>query len=128
MTQLAHRLPPGTARRWDLAVCYRIYPNLSRTPMLNFRDKWSLASAALHSFREGVGSLNARIWVVLDNCPPIYQELFRSVFDPDQLVIIPLPRSGNGRTFCKQLEILCSQQDSEFVYFAEDDYLYMPGA
>jgi hypothetical protein len=34
---------------------------------------------------------------------------------------------ANAATFHKQIEILANQNDSEFVFFAEDDYFYLPG-
>ena len=37
-----------------------------------------------------------------------------------------LPGVGNQATFGKQMDILLQQTDSEFVYFAEDDYVYLP--
>ena len=38
-----------------------------------------------------------------------------------------LPATGNRGTFGLQLDILLKQADSEMVYFAEDDYFYLPG-
>ena len=39
---------------------------------------------------------------------------------------IDLNGVGNQATFAKQVDILLSQRDAEFVYFAEDDYVYLP--
>ena len=41
--------------------------------------------------------------------------------------IIETNSIGNGNTFARQIDILSSQDKSEVVYFAEDDYLYVPG-
>jgi len=35
--------------------------------------------------------------------------------------------AGNRATFAKQIEILLEHDDAEVVYFAEDDYFYLPG-
>mgnify|MGYP003694170275 CR=1 FL=1 len=37
-----------------------------------------------------------------------------------------LNRVGNHVTFEKQIDILLSQEDAEVIYFAEDDYFYLP--
>jgi hypothetical protein len=113
---------------WDLAVCYRVYPRLSGAPVMDFKDKLSLASTAVRSFQQALHGTRARIWALLDDCPPAYHKLFQEVFPADELEIVPLPRAGNGGSFAKQLEILSSQHCADYVYFAEDDYLYIPGA
>ncbi len=41
--------------------------------------------------------------------------------------MIPLQGVGNRQTFMRQIEILLDQNDSDTVYFAEDDYFYLPG-
>jgi hypothetical protein len=66
------------------------------------------------------------MFVILDNCPPEYSELFKKYFDEKDLTFYQLPGIGNGRTFGKQVEILSEQNYSEYVYFAEDDYFYLP--
>jgi hypothetical protein len=40
--------------------------------------------------------------------------------------LIPLGGEGNGPTFIRQVEILSAQRAADLVYFAEDDYLYLP--
>jgi len=117
------------SKSFDLAVAYRIYPRVAKPAIgLPLSDnKLRMAEACLHSFRESLGELNAKIWVLLDGCPPEYEELFCRYFDESQLVLIPLDGIGNQRTFEKQIEILLRQTDAEHVYFAEDDYFYLPG-
>ena len=117
---------PPPARPYDLAVAYRIYPGVSRTPLFAGRDKLDLARVALESFRAGLGGLRAKIWVLLDNCPPSYRELFLSLFDAQDLELLPLDGEGNWRTFRRQIDLLAAQEAAEVVYFAEDDYLYLP--
>jgi hypothetical protein len=116
-------------RPYDLAVAYRIYPKVAKpAASLPFGDdKYRLAEIALRSFKESLGSLRVKIWALLDGCPPEYEGLFRKYFDSPDLEILNLDSVGNFATFRRQIDILCGQEFSEFVYFAEDDYVYLPG-
>jgi hypothetical protein len=112
----------------DLAVAYRIYPGVS-PPALDFcfgEDKLSLSEACLKSFKESLGRLRVKIWAILDGCPPEFEDLFRKYFDDSQLVLLKFDSVGNHRTFAAQIEVLSEQTDSDLVYFAEDDYFYLP--
>lgn len=113
---------------FDLAVCLRIYPKVSGTPIFGFTDKLELVRLSLQTFKQGIGSLRVKLWVLLDNCPPPYQELVELLFSEYTPEIIQLPGIGNEATFDKQIEILLRQCAADLVYFAEDDYLYVPGA
>lgn len=114
--------------KYDLAVAYRIYPKVAKPALgLPFSDdKARLAEVCLRSFRRSLGSLRVKVWVLLDGCPPEYADIFRRYFDEEDLVLIPLAGIGNYGTFNKQIEILSRQNDSELIYFAEDDYFYLP--
>jgi hypothetical protein len=114
---------------YDLAVAYRIYPKVSEASSLLpcGDDKYRLSELCLKSFKEAVAGLRVKVWVLLDGCPPEYAELFTKYFDPDDLTLLNLNGIGNQSTFLKQIEILLQQRDAEVVYFAEDDYLYLPG-
>lgn len=116
------------SQKYDLAVAYRIYPKMAKPALgLPFsEDKYRLAEACLRSFRRSLGTLRAKVWVLLDGCPPEYEDLFRKYFTEKDLILMPLPGVGNHQTFLKQIEILAGQEDAEFVYFAEDDYFYLP--
>ena len=114
-------------QKYDLAVAYRIYPKISKEPFFDFNSKLELAELSLHSFREATNTLQIKIWALLDDCPPNYKELFLKYFPKGDLEFIILKGEGNRNTFHRQIEILCTQKDSDLVYFAEDDYLYMPG-
>ncbi len=113
-------------RVYDLAIAYRIFPGVSKTPPIFQNNKYKLAHLCLKSFKESLGSLNAKIYVLLDNCPPEYEDLFQRYFEKEDLEIIRLKGIGNQATFKLQLEILLKQSYSEIVYFAEDDYFYFP--
>jgi hypothetical protein len=110
----------------DLAVCCRIYPGVSRDPIFGFKDKLALTRLNLETFKEGIGGLKIKLWVLLDNCPPAYAELVKSIFPGTPVELIPLGGEGNGPTFIRQVEILSAQTAADLVYFAEDDYLYLP--
>ncbi|HEX4602647.1 MAG TPA: glycosyltransferase family 2 protein [Candidatus Angelobacter sp.] len=114
--------------KYDVAVVYRIYPKMSKPALgLPFSDdKERMAEVCLQSFRRSLGDLRAKVWVLLDGCPPSYAGMFRRAFVPEDLVLEPLPGIGNHGTFNRQIEILLHQQDAELVYFAEDDYFYLP--
>ena len=120
-------VPPRSSLS-DLAVCYRIYPRVSGHPVFAFREKLDLVRLNLESFKEAAESLSLRLWFILDNCPAPYEDLVRGLFAEYDLDVIRLNGEGNGATFRRQIDILESQQDAGLVYFAEDDYLYVPGA
>ena len=119
----------GVNSNYDLAVAYRIYPEVSKPAReLPFGDdKYLLSEACLRSFIESLGSLRVKMWALLDGCPPEYESLVRKYVDSGDLVVLRLDKIGNQATFARQIEILLKQTDAEFVYFAEDDYFYLPG-
>ncbi|MEI6078373.1 MAG: glycosyltransferase family 2 protein [Verrucomicrobiota bacterium] len=112
----------------DLAVCYRIYPRVSGRPIFGFTEKLSLVRLNLTTFKEAIGNLKVKIWFILDNCPVAYSELVRSTFPRTDFELIILDGAGNEATFVRQIEVLTRQSAAELVYFAEDDYLYLPGS
>lgn len=111
---------------YDLAVAYRIYPGVSKIPAMFPEDKLRLARFCLRSFRASLGSLRAKMFVLLDGCPPEFERLFTECFESPNLELIRLPGIGNRQTFSRQIEILLNQDYAEAVYFAEDDYFYLP--
>jgi hypothetical protein len=118
---------PST-EKYDLAVCYRIYPGVSGNPVFGFKQKPPLLRLNLETFRESLGDLKIKLWILLDKCPPLYGEMLEEIFAKIQMEIIPLGGEGNGPTFRRQMDILTAQTDSDLVYVAEDDYLYLPGS
>jgi len=124
----SHRSTRRSDASYDLAVAYRIYPQVSKParslPLAE--DKLRLAEICLRSFRNSLGSLRVKVWAILDGCPNGYRELFERYFAQEDLVFVDLPGVGNQATFGKQIDILLSQCEADFVYFAEDDYLYLP--
>jgi hypothetical protein len=116
-------------RPYDIAVAYRIYPKVAEAALAfpSGDDKYRLSEICLRSFKDSLGGLRARIWVLLDGCPPEYTDLVTKYFDQNDLTVLKLGGIGNQATFRRQIEILLEQQDSDVVYFAEDDYFYRPG-
>ncbi len=114
--------------RYDVAVAYRIYPKVAKPAQsLPFGDdKLRQAEICLRSFRNSLGSLRVKLWAILDGCPEEYRALFERYFASEDLVLLEVNGIGNRATYAKQLEILLAQRDAEYVYFAEDDYLYLP--
>ena len=128
LTILRGTIMSDQSRKYDVAVVYRVYPKMSKPALgLPFSDdKERMAEVCLQSFRRSLGDLRARIWVLLDGCPPSYADMFRRAFAAEDLVLEPQPGIGNHGTFNRQIEILLQQEDAELVYFAEDDYFYLP--
>ncbi len=101
---------------------------MSRTPPPVHADsKFKLASLCVRSFKDALGDLKVKVHVILDRCPPEYEALFTALWPAEDLELIRLSGAGNAATFGKQLDILANQNDAEFVYLAEDDYVYLPG-
>lgn len=111
---------------YDITIAYRICPVVSKLTPVYHNDKYKLSELCLHSLKKSIGSLKARMIVLLDNCPPEYEKLFRKYFKAEDLEIIKLDGAGNQATYKMQIDILSSQNFSEIVYFAEDDYFYFP--
>ncbi|MEZ2348036.1 hypothetical protein [Terriglobus sp. RCC_193] len=112
----------------DIAIAYRLYPGVSKIPVVHATDKFQLSQLALESFRRALGGLNFKIWALLDGCPPEYPDLFRRVFTQDELELVDVASAGNLKTFSMQIDLLTQQTEAELVYFAEDDYFYFPDA
>ena len=113
---------------YDLAIAYRIYPKMAKPAIgLPFSDdKLKLSEICLRSLKKSLAGLRIKLWVLLDGCPEEYAAIFEKYFDAADLVLLPLSGVGNQATFGKQIDILLEQKDSELVYFAEDDYFYLP--
>ena len=42
-------------------------------------DKSKLSELCLKSFKDSLGSLKVRMFVLLDDCPPSYEDLFKQI-------------------------------------------------
>jgi hypothetical protein len=111
--------------KYDLTIAYRIYPKISKIPPAFPTDKFKLSKLCLESFKKSTEGLRIKIYALLDGCPKEYEEIFKENFKAEDLEILNLENIGNKKTFKKQIEILVDQNDSDIVYFAEDDYFYI---
>lgn len=112
--------------KYDLVVAYRIYPFVSKTPFIHNTDKYKLSEVCLCSFKKALGQLKVKVFAIVDNCPHEYETLLKTYFNEDELEVVTVNGIGNKETFKKQIDLLSTQTYSELVYFAEDDYLYLP--
>ena len=112
--------------KYDVVIAYRIYPKFSHDAYrLKGWDKYKLSEVCLKSFLHCLSGINFKIYAILDGCPQEYNALFRDLIASDHLEIIQFPGIGNSATFIEQIRILLAQNDSEYIYFAEDDYFYL---
>lgn len=112
--------------KYDIAIAYRIYPLVSKIPAIFADSKYELSKLCLKSFRNAIEGIKPRIWIILDKCPVEYEKLFADILDGLDYEFIKVDGLGNGKTFKLQMDILLKQDYSENIYFAEDDYFYLP--
>ena len=111
----------------ELAIAYRVYPGISKTPALFPKDKFKMTSAGLRSLRAALDDVSYHFYAILDGCPDEYADLVTEIFrDGGTVEIVRTPKIGNAGTFALQGQFLMSQKSSDAIYFAEDDYLYRP--
>ena len=115
-----------TNKNYDLCVAYRIYPNISKKPVIYQDNKYNLSELSLLSFKKSLGRLKTKLFVLLDNCPIQYEQLFQKYFSNQDLEIVKLDGIGNIGTFNMQIDVLLDQNYSQTIYLAEDDYFYFP--
>jgi len=113
---------------YDLAIAYRVYPKMSAHPPPIFaEDKFKLAELCAKSFKQSLGGLRVKLWVLLNNCPPEYENLFTQLWPAADLTLVRYSNVSGSTTLHEQLRLLMEQTDAEIVYLAEDDYFYLPG-
>lgn len=113
---------------YDLAVAWRIYPKISKEPLFFNDNKLNLVKLSLYSFIESAKFLKIKYFIIVDGCPNEYNDAINHLLKYEDYEIINTNSIGNHKTFQLQIEILLKQNYSEFVYFAEDDYLYRPNS
>lgn len=112
--------------KFNLTVAYRIYPGIGKPVALFNSNKLKLVEFAFNSFLHSLGNLKIKLFVILDSCPKEYKSLILSKFP--NAILIETSKAGNSKTFEMQLELLLSQNETNLVYFAEDDYFYQPNS
>lgn len=108
----------------DVAIAVRVYPGLSQGALAPRKEH--VVRASLRSLRNSLGDVRARIWVILDGCPPAYDELIRDSLDGIEPDVVRLDGVGNAASFLRQVNLLSEQSESDLVYCLEDDYLHRP--
>lgn len=112
---------------YDLAIAYRVYPGISKTPIIHGDDKLALTRFGLESLQLALSGVNARLLAILDGCPDTYEHLIDELFPGPGTTITHAGGVGNFATFGMQAQWLLEQEASDTVFFAEDDYYYRPG-
>lgn len=110
--------------QYDLTIAYRIYPGVSKTPFIYPTDKLKLTEVGIRTLKQAFGNHQAKLFFLLDNCPPEYQAMISNFFEDQHTTYINYNGIGNLATFGKQIDLLLNQSESEIVMFAEDDYVY----
>ena len=88
----------------------------SNGPALYLTDP-SGAMWGYKAFAIGSGATEARTYL---------EENYKDDIDDEELKLIKLKGIGNQATFELQMKILLEQNFAEIIYFAEDDYFYLP--
>jgi hypothetical protein len=113
--------------KYDFAVAYRVYPKMGRQAIPIFKDdKFLLTRVAFKSFVQSMKGFRVKLWLLLDTCPPAYEEFFRAQWSGDSLTIINFQNKGNGGTFQEQISILTANEVADLYCVLEDDYFYLP--
>lgn len=111
---------------YELAIAYRIYPKISKVPPIYADDKYKLSEFCLASLIKSLGDTKAKWYVILDDCPTQYRQMFEKYLNLKDVDFIETSVKSNGATFGMQMDLLLNQDYSENIYFAEDDYFYLP--
>ncbi len=117
-----------------MKVFYRIYPGKAENRPYAEGDKGRLMGVCLTSFLNSCWRARTLIdlCVLLDGCPRSWQAAVHEIVRPYtglvRYTMTELGGIGNKPSFLKQLEMALDGPSDEFIYFAEDDYLYHPEA
>lgn len=112
--------------KYDVAIAYRIYPKISKVPPVYPDDKYKLSELCLASLVKSLSRIRAKWFIILDNCPNEYRKMFEKYLSETDTDYIETQVQNNGRTFGMQMDLLLEQNFSNIIYFAEDDYFYLP--
>ena len=111
-------------KQYDIAIAFRCYPWISKTPKYRSTDKLAMITWWLKSMVKCLWDLNTKFFIIADGISDSWkEEIIQSLWECDYEYIYT-DHIWNNWTYGKQIDILLNQSDSEIVYFAEDDYLY----
>jgi hypothetical protein len=113
-----------------MKVFYRIYPGKPDNRPFANGNKRLLVQTCLWSFLQSCRRAGAdvQLTILLDGCPDDWASMAHYIAFDIKHNIVMLDGIGNKPSFLKQLEMTLDGPGDEFVYFAEDDYLYRPCA
>lgn len=115
-----------------MEVYYRIYPGNSEKRPIFDGDKLALTWLCLQSFLGSCFEMaywQPRLIFLLDGCPDSWADMVRHYVGGRGMdyEIVLLDGIGNQPSFHHQLQLAVNSV-ADFIYFAEDDYLYRPEA
>ena len=118
--------------KYALTIAHRVCPALSKTA-IGFSSKEELVRATTGSLAVSLAQFESpvKLHVILDGCTQEFKDIFAYQFRDTrnvEMTFAGTPAIGNAATFGRQVEFLLNADDSKFVYFSEDDYLYRPFA
>lgn len=108
----------------EITIAYRVYPKITRQTNLCRYNKFRLVKKNFHSLIRSLGTLNFKLYIILDNCPSNYKiffEKFKLLYDIE--IIYFEKKIGNIKTFLTQINLLKNAR-SDYVFFLEDDYYF----
>lgn len=113
--------------KFDLIIAHRVCPALSKDAA-HFTDKAQLVEKTSKNLFHALANIKTKIFLILDGCPE-YKHYFDDPPKNIEIEIVETPSIGNHPTYAVQADVLKSAAaESKFLYFSEDDYLYVPDA
>lgn len=110
--------------QYDIAIAYRCYPKVSKSPKYRKENKLDIVKYGLTSLKLCLQGLHAKFFIIDDGCPTEYETTIKEILKGIDVEYIKTNKIGNFATYKMQLDLLSQQNESEIVYLAEDDYLY----
>jgi hypothetical protein len=111
----------------DVCIAVRIYPGISKQPFIETTSKHEIVTACIGSLLQSLGNCSYYMFIILDSCDTSYHQLIKSLpLAPGCFEIVDIVGAGNVGTFELQKKLLLEQRFSKNIYFAEDDYFYLP--
>ncbi len=118
--------------KYNVVIAHRVSPCLSKTAV-GFSSKFELVRTCSTTLKVAIAKISGivKLYVILDGCDKEYEDLYNRLFsdsDNVELELINTASIGNSATYEKQLQVLKNNLDTEYLYFSEDDYLYLENA
>lgn len=104
-----------------LSIIYRAYPEISKIPILKFKNKDEMLLFCLTSLKEALKEIEFEFIFINDGCTQSQQEIIHSLFRGENFKKIDNKENGNMQSFRTQmLQIHKVKYDK--VLILEDDY------